>query len=156
MSEEIRTAMKQALVAFHIHAAPEKILSDLSVETVLKCVSESTHTIWDLIHHMTFWQDLTLDAIDDKDVDWERSKTENWPAEDVELDQSKLDAQIQHFLKTLEVYKSRAETVDLDASMKSWPQATKIWALQMIAQHNSYHLGQIVNLRQLMGKWKQN
>ena len=143
-------------MAFHIHAAPEKILSNLSVDTVLKRVSDSTHTIWDLIHHMIFWQDLTLDAIDDKDVDWERSKTENWPTDEGNLDQSKLDAQIQHFLDTLEKYKSRAETVDLDANMTSWPQGTKIWALQMIAQHNSYHLGQIVTLRQLMGEWKRD
>ncbi len=145
--------MKQALVAFHIHAAPEKILSNLSVETVLKRVSESSHTIWDLIHHMIFWQDITLDAIDDKDVDWERSKTENWPSKDVELDQSKLDAEIQNFLKTAEEYQSRAETVELEANMKSWPQGTKIWALQMIAQHNSYHLGQIVTLLQLLNSW---
>ena len=146
--------MKQALVAFHIHAAPEKILAGLSSEIALKQVSEATHTIWDLIHHMSFWQDITLDAIDDKDVDWDRSKTENWPSKDPDIHQKQLDQKIQEFLDGVKEFQNRAESVDLDSNMVSWPQGTKIWALQMIAQHNSYHLGQIIILRQLLGDWK--
>ncbi|MFW9920672.1 MAG: DinB family protein [Candidatus Thorarchaeota archaeon] len=153
MSEQIRTSLKQAMIAFHIHAHPEKVLKGISVEIALKKVGENTHTIWDLIHHLTFWQDLTLDAIDDKEVDWSRSKTENWPSTEKKIDQGVLDGTIQRFLEGVGEFSKRAETVDLDSNMPAWPQGTKIWALQMIAQHNSYHLGQIVTLRQLLNSW---
>lgn len=145
--------MKQAMIAFHIHAHPEKILKGLTAEIALKKVAENVHTIWDLIHHLAFWQDITLDAVDEKDVDWSRSKTENWPSPDIELNQDILDATISRFLKGIDEFSLRAEKVDLDSTMSAWPQGTKVWALQMIAQHNSYHLGQIVTLRQLQNNW---
>ncbi len=153
LSEQVRTSMKQAMIAFHIHANPEKILKGLTPETAQKKVGENIHTIWDLIHHLTFWQEITLDAVDEKDVDWSRSKTENWPSPDAELNQSILDAIISRFLKGIDEFSLRAEEVDFDSTMPAWPQGTKVWALQMIAQHNSYHLGQIVTLRQMQNDW---
>ena len=155
LSEQVRTSLKHGLIAFHIHAPPEKVLKNLTVDVALKKVGPHTHTIWDLIHHITFWQDITIDAVDDKDVDWSRSKTENWPSA-AEMDQKILDGTIKRFLKGIEDFSTRAETIDLDATMLSWPQGTRIWALQMIAQHNSYHLGQIVTLRQLMDDWSKD
>ncbi len=153
MTDEVRASLKHGLAAFQIHAAPKKILKGLDAEVATKRVSKSCHTIWELLYHMIFWQDICLDAIDDRDVKWNRSKTENWPKPDMELDQEALDERIIHFLNGIESFSERAGSVELESSMRSWPKSTKVFAIQTIAQHNSYHLGQIVVLRQAMGDW---
>jgi uncharacterized damage-inducible protein DinB len=153
MTDEVRTSLKHGLAAFQIHAAPKKVLKGLNAEVAAKRLSENCHTIWELLHHMIFWQDICLDAIDDKDVKWNRSKTENWPKADMALDQKALDERITHFLNGIESFSERAESVELESSMRSLPESSKVFAIQTIAQHNSYHLGQIVVLRQALGDW---
>lgn len=153
MTDEVRTSLKNGLAAFQIHAAPNKILKRLSAEVATKRISENCHTIWELLHHMIFWQDICLDAIDDKDVEWNRSKSENWPKADMKLDQKALDERITYFLNGIESFSERAASVELESSMRAWPKSTKVFAIQTIAQHNSYHLGQVVVLRQALGDW---
>ncbi|MHA2425517.1 MAG: DinB family protein [Candidatus Thorarchaeota archaeon] len=153
MTEFARTALKQGLIAFHIHPAPEKSLNDLTPDIVTKRVEGGTHSIWDLIHHVLFWQDITIESLEEKEIDWERSKTENWPDPSAKVDKKQLDDSIKRFLKGIERISELADSVDLNSGMPSWPKATKMWAMLMIAQHNSYHIGQIVTLRQIFGIW---
>ncbi len=153
MTEFVSTALKQGLIAFHIHPDPEKSLKDLTPEIVMKRVDGGTHSIWDLLHHLLFWQDITIEALEDKEVDWERSKTENWPDPNTNVDDMLLQDFTNRFLKGIERISELAESVDLSSGMPSWPKATKMWAILMIAQHNSYHIGQIVTLRQILCHW---
>jgi len=153
MTEFLSTALKQGLIAFHIHPSPENSLKGLTPEIVTTRVNGSPHSIWDLLHHVLFWQDITIEALEDKDVDWERSKTENWPNPTDEVDISKLDDYINRFLSGIKRISDLTENIDLSSAMVSWPQATKMWAILMIAQHNSYHIGQIVTIRQLLSHW---
>ena len=156
MTDIARTALKQGLIAFHIHPAPEKSLKGLTPDIVTKRIDGGPHSIWDLLHHLLFWQDVTIEALEEKDVDWERSKTENWPAESEIVDNVKFEDFVKRFLKGIERISELADTVDLGSEMPAWPKATKIWAILMIAQHNSYHIGQIITLRQILGIWPPN
>ncbi|MHA1907537.1 MAG: DinB family protein [Candidatus Thorarchaeota archaeon] len=153
MTEFVRTALKQGLVAFHIHPPPEKALKGLSSEIVTKRIDGGPHSIWDLLHHLLFWQDITIESLEEKEIDWERSKAENWPDEAEQVDKAKLEDFTKRFLDGIERISELADTVDLSSGMPSWPKATKMWAILMIAQHNSYHIGQIVTLRQMLETW---
>ncbi len=153
MTEFVSTALKQGLIAFHIHPDPEKALKGLTPDIVTTRVEGCTHSIWDLIHHNLFWLDMTIEALEDKEIDWERSKTENWPDASVKVDKKQLDDYIKRFQKGIERISELADTVDLNSGMSSWPKATKMWAILMIAQHNSYHIGQIVTIRQILSCW---
>ncbi len=153
MIDVARATLKQGLVAFHIHSPPKKVLKDIIPDIAAKRMNSLTHTIWELLNHLVFWQDITIDAVEEKEVDWSRSKTENWPEPIDTIAQEELDALSKRFLSGIERMSSLVDEVDLSSGMPSWPQGTKHWAFQMIAQHNSYHLGQIVTIRQMIGDW---
>jgi len=153
MTDVARTTLKQGLIAFHIHSAPKKVLKDISSDIAVKRMNSSTHTIWELLSHLVFWQDITIEAIEEKEVDWSRSKTENWPEPIDSITHEELDALSKRFLAGIERLTSLADEAELSSGMPSWPKGTKHWAFQMIAQHNSYHLGQIVIIRQLLSDW---
>lgn len=153
MTDVARTTLKQGLIAFHIHSPPKKVLKDIALHNAVKRLNSSTHTIWELLSHLVFWQDITIDSVEDKEVDWSRSKDENWPEPIESITQEELDALSKRFLTGIERMSALADEVDLSSGMPSWPEGTKHWAFQMIAQHNSYHLGQIVAIRQMTSEW---
>ncbi|MDF1538596.1 MAG: DinB family protein [Candidatus Thorarchaeota archaeon] len=153
MTDVARTTLKQGLIAFHIHSPPKKVLKDITPDIAVKRMNSSTHTIWELLNHLVFWQDITIDAVKEKEVNWSRSKIENWPEPIDSITHDELNALSMRFLAGIERMSALADEVDLSSGMPSWPEGTKHWAFQMIAQHNSYHLGQIVTIRQMMSDW---
>ncbi|MCK5152561.1 MAG: DinB family protein, partial [Candidatus Thorarchaeota archaeon] len=153
MTDTARTTLKQGLVAYHIHSEPQNVMKGLTTDNVTKRLTDGTHTIWELLNHLIFWQDISIEAIEEKEVDWSRAKTGNWPEPVESITQSELDKHVTKYLNGIEKLSTLADEVDLASGMPSWPKATKHWAIQMIAQHNSYHLGQIVTLRQMNSDW---
>lgn len=153
MTDSAKTALKQGLIAFHIHREPKNVLKDIPPDLALNRMNSNSHTIWELLGHLVFWQDITIEALEEKEVDWSRSKTENWPEPIENITQDDFDVLAERFLTGIEKISALLEDADLSSGMPSWPNATKHWAIQMIAQHNSYHLGQIITLRRLMSDW---
>ena len=88
-----------------------------------------------------------------KEKEWPK---EYWPAQDAPPDPKAWDRSINAFCEDLKALSSlvQDETTDLFAKIPHGNGQTILREILVVADHNSYHLGQLVLLRRLLGAWK--
>ncbi|MCB1220396.1 MAG: DinB family protein [Planctomycetales bacterium] len=132
------------------HRSPEYILRGLTAEQAHARIPMLPHTISDLLSHMQYWQDRRL----------ELSRGEVSLPEDFQfgitdfpdVDPAGWEEQVSHFLATLaELQELGGNEAALEAIVFDDRDIGMVIASH--ALHNSYHLGQIVTMRQLLGVW---
>jgi uncharacterized damage-inducible protein DinB len=101
---------------------------------------------------MLFWHDLILRTIYDVDVDWRAAQGKDWPTAGT-LDAKGWSKLLSKFKQSLEEAKEKLATEDLASPIPSFKDKPIAQLLLILAQHNSYHIGQIVVARQLLGIW---
>ncbi len=135
---------------------PATTISDLEADDAVRRVDGLSHSVADLVAHLAFWQDWFLARCAGKDVPMAASAADGWPATSAE----EWPAIRDRFIRGLdEAVALSAQSSRLDEPVTpaiEFPPlaATTIrGALMHIAVHNAHHLGQVVTLRQLMGRW---
>ncbi len=112
------------------------------------------HSSWELIHHIVIWQDAILAGLKGKTVNWkEIGQKYNWPTtKDMEddIDFVKLTEKFMGGLKTAE---ELIDSLDLFKKVSLWEEITGFEAFMGLLQHNSYHSGQIITVRKILGNW---
>ena len=135
---------------------PAATISDLGPDEAARRIDGAPHTVADLVAHLAFWQDWFLARCHGKDVPMAAVAADGWPATSAEEWPSIRDG----FIRGLD----EAVALSNDASRLDQPvtpaidfpplAATTVRdALMHTAVHNAHHLGQVVTLRQLMGRW---
>ena len=148
--------IRELLKETYIHHQPSAILDGLSPEEATRKVDSAPHSIADILGHLTFWQDWFLARCRGEAEPMASSADAGWPVVTV----SEWDAVRRRFLGGLDAAIELGE----DASQRSQPLSPPVDfppmahytvgdALTHLAVHNAHHLGQIVTLRQLTGKW---
>lgn len=144
--------MKAGLYGKQTHVSPERAISGLDSNTAKKKLGDNSHSIWELLHHIVVWQDVTIDAINGKDVDWKEVHARNWPSNKELLSDSDWEKLVKQFYSGLEEMEKIIESGDFARIIPEW-KAPVAEGLLVVLQHNSYHLGQIVSVRQATGTW---
>ncbi len=132
-------------------ASPERILSGLPQHLAVQRVAGLPHSIAEIAAHLHANMRFNLDLIEGRPPaereDWPRVQAAEWP----EVRRSCLEvlAQLQVLARDPDVL-SRVVFAATD-SEPGWTAGYKLAV--NVAQHNAYHLGQIVTLRQLLGTW---
>lgn len=144
--------MKAGLYGKQTHVSPLKALIGLDPKAARKKVGEGSHSIWDLLHHIVIWQDATIDGIQGREVDWNEVESKNWPSSENAADDSEWDKLVMQFHSGLDELDKIIESCDFAKVIPEW-NASVAEALLIVLQHNSYHLGQIVSVRQATGNW---
>ena len=122
----------------------------------MRVPAAGVHSIAAIVGHIEFWQSWLLDRCEGHGTPMPANAAEGWPT--VSADQWP------HVLGRFEGGLARAAALGEDADRLAAPIAPVIEfpplarytvrdALTHVAQHNSHHLGQIILLRQLMGRW---
>ena len=109
------------------------------------------HSLWDLLEHLRFTQ---ADLLEFSRSSGYREK--DWPADywpDGPAPPGAWDAARRSFLADLDALVALAETGDLTAELGHAPGYTLLRELLLAADHNAYHLGQVVALRRRLGLW---
>jgi uncharacterized damage-inducible protein DinB len=141
------------LHAKHTHVEPRKALQDLTATEAQQEPAPGVHSVWTNLYHMVFWQDITIDAIRGKRIDWENLKGKDWlPSSKMNSDEA-WEQLKERFFQGLAEAENLLETEDLSKPIETWGGAPVLQAMIVLLQHNSYHIGQIVAARQAMGKW---
>jgi uncharacterized damage-inducible protein DinB len=148
--------MRELLIDTVAYLAPAKTLEGLSPEDSAKRVPGVNHSIVEILAHMHFWQSWFLKRCEGVAEPMVTSAANGWPAAGA----GDWDPLHQAFLDVLERLAAMGEDPAQLASpvtpAMDFPPIAHFTirdALVHVAEHNAHHLGQVILLRQLIGKW---
>ena len=114
------------------------------------------YSIWDLLEHMRIAQwDILEFSRDAEHVspDWPAGY---WPTAEAQPGEKEWDRSLASFSRDLEAMKKLVgdPKTDLFAKIPHGTGQTILREALLIADHNAYHLGQVLTVRRLLGNWK--
>jgi len=125
-----------------------KILKGISPQQAARRLSPRTHTIWELVSHMTFWEGEVCRRLAHQPA--RSAKGLNFPAMP-EATEENWNATLAEFRRTNEALRNAIR--QLDASLLDRPvlgrKRTIYVELHGIIQHDLYHAGQIAFLKKV-------
>jgi len=118
-------------------------------------VGEASHTIFQILHHMVYWQDIALARVRGERPPRPASAALGWMTPSAPEDASDWEAVIACLAEGLRSFEELLGDpgFELDRMIDPERRVTAREEILMVQGHNSYHLGQIVMLRQELGAW---
>lgn len=151
----LRQNLVELLRGGHAHVTAEQALDGLN--PALRNLRPATggHSVWEELEHMRLAQEdilrYTLDA------SWTSPPFPEgyWPKATEPLTEEAWAASVAAFFADLaEVIKlAQNPNADLTAEIPHGQDHTYLREILLIADHNAYHLGQIVQIRKALGAW---
>jgi uncharacterized damage-inducible protein DinB len=154
--EEWRAIVASSLDWEQAHTSLENALKGLPPELRAKKPTGFPHSVWDLLEHIRITQRDLLDFVQDKDYE-EKLKwpKDYWPTSTAPASDNEWNESIAIWKKDRQALERFTTDTDLDLTTKI-PRGTGQTYLRTIlvaVDHASYHLAQIVTVRQLLGAW---
>ena len=138
------------------HLNFEQAIADLPDDLKGAKVNEVTHTPWRLLEHLRICQwDILEFSRNPQHVSPDFPEG-YWPVGDAPPDAESWDKSVQAFREDLQAMMdlvAAAET-DLYARIPHGDGQTILRQALLVADHNAYHLGQLVFLRRCLGAWE--
>lgn len=135
------------------HASPAVILEGLTPEQATTRPRGLPHSVAELVAHLLFWAEWTLDAADGNPPPEVPHAEDSWPA----VRPEEWETLRVRFLATIErasaLEQARLDRPLLEGEWFGWERHTLGSALADTALHIAHHLGQAVTVRQLLGVW---
>jgi uncharacterized damage-inducible protein DinB len=150
LDELVKKMMKAGLYGEHTHINPIELIESLNPEESKICVNGYPHSMWDLLHHLVNWQDFTIKALDGEEPDWRKVQDADWLDSDYPYKKEDFQKLVKDFINGLRKIEARIDSVDLKKSYPALGNSTGAYSILVDIQHNSYHLGQILLLRNLI------
>jgi uncharacterized damage-inducible protein DinB len=139
----------QAFVTF------EQALKNIKPEFRNRRPSKENHSIWENLEHMRIAQEDILKYT--IDPTWESPDWPNgyWPKEMDNIKNKDWTDSVDAFLKDREdvIKLARNERIELTSVIPHAKEHTYLREILLVADHNAYHLGQIVIVRKLLNDW---
>jgi uncharacterized damage-inducible protein DinB len=118
------------------------------------------HSIYEELWHVVFWQQVTLEWIDDIETPYPKSSLDGFPTM-LDMEKEPFAVLCERFFEGLKAAVEAATDISRHHREIRCPSRpgqpiramTVLEQLQNLAAHNAYHLGRIVLLRQLQGAW---
>ncbi len=137
------------------YAPIEKALAGLKPGNRAVRPAGAAHSVWEELEHMRIAQeDILRYTLDPgwKSPSWPAGY---WPDPKAKLTAARWDSTLKRFFADLEELKSLSQDpkMDLTAKIPHGEGRTYLREVLLAADHNSYHTGQIVLLRRLLGDW---
>jgi hypothetical protein len=151
----LRQDLLRLLEGKNAHAPMEDVLRGVSPALRLVRPDRSLHSVWEQIEHMRLAQEDILHYTLDRDWISPEWPSGYWPERPRTLSPARWKASVVGFSRDLEKVKAvvRNRRIDLTSTI---PHAgvTYLREILLIADHNAYHAGQIVQIRKLLGDWR--
>lgn len=111
------------------------------------------YTIFQIVNHMIYWQDYILEILAGGQPTVPAHAIDSWPGSEVPQTEAEWNQTVERFLQGVDQAIQLVETSDLEEKLPNWHNKPRLEALRVIPSHNSYHLGQVVLLRRMLGSW---
>jgi len=113
------------------------------------------HTIWELIEHIRIAQADILEFCknpDYEELDWPE---DYWPESSMPESKRQLETSVQAVREGIEEMRNilQDQKNNLQKPFEHGSGQTLFREAMLIVDHNSYHIGQIVQIRRLLGSW---
>jgi hypothetical protein len=153
--QPLRDHLLELLRGGHAHLRLDKALADLPPDLRGAKAPGLPHTIWQLLEHLRLAQwDILEFSRDPKHVspDWPAGY---WPKTEAPADDAAWEKSLESFHRDLQAMQDLVADpkTDLVAKLPWGDGQTVLREAMMLADHNAYHLGQIVSVRQALGAW---
>ena len=137
------------------HAGFDKAVAGMPVRLRGKAPKGSAHTPWQLLEHLRICQFDILDFCRNPGY-VERSMAEYWPPTAAPPSANAWAQSVAAFRRDLEEMKRLAgdPKIDLFATIAHGSGQTYLREVLLVADHNAYHVGQLVALRRALGAWR--
>lgn len=148
MLEEIQFSLKNSLKGALSHINPAKAISELEIDIARIHISEDSHSIWQLLFHTVFWQDIFIENIKGNDPKWDDEGS--WPTEEYMKKDENFEKLKKRFVDGLEALEELLERHDLQEKLPNNRNVPRIQLFTVAMTHNSYHVGQIMFLKKIL------
>lgn len=112
------------------------------------------HSIFQLLNHIIYWQEWVVKWLDGEDPPIPEHASLSWPGEAAPTNGDDWENTILRFQRALEDLATRSRESDLfQKRISAGAEKSRLEMLHTIASHDSYHVGQVVLLRQMLGAW---
>ena len=114
------------------------------------------HSPWELVEHLRITQHDILDFCRNKDYEEMEWPQDYWPTTPAPPSASAWDESVEQFKRDRESLRRMGSdpNVDLTARIPHGDGQTYMREFVLAADHAAYHVGQLVQVRQLLGIWK--
>ncbi len=152
----LRQHVVELLKGGHAHATFDQTIKNLPAELRGKKPKGAEHSAWQLLEHLRIAQWDILEFSRDakhKSPDWPSGY---WPTKAAPPDAKAWDKSVRAFRRDLNAMCALVadESTDLFAPIPHGTGQTILREAFLAADHNAYHLGQLLLLRRLLGAWK--
>ena len=150
----LRTLLSKLLDWEDAHAAFDAAIQGLPMHSRGARAEGAPHSPWQLLEHLRICQNDILEFCRKPDY-VERKFEDYWPRAAAPPNADAWDESVAAFRRDRDALKRLAadETIDLFAAIPHGSGQTYLRELVLVADHNAYHVGQLVLLRRLLGAW---
>jgi hypothetical protein len=151
----LREHLVQLLTKAHAHATFDDAVKGLSAELRGKVPDGAEHSPWQLLEHLRIAQWDIVEFSRNAKHESPKWPEGYWPKEKAPADDKAWDKSVRDFRHDLKemVEVVQNENTDLFAKIPHGDGQTILREALLIADHNAYHIGQLVLLRRLLGAW---
>ena len=138
------------------HIEFDRVVADFPADLQGKTPKGADHSAWELLEHLRIAQWDILDFSTNpayKLLEWPK---DYWPETAAPPDAKAWDKSVKAYGEDLKAMCALVENekTDLFAKIPHGDGQTILREALVVADHNSYHLGQLLLLRRLLGAWK--
>jgi len=146
--------LKKLLSGGGAHVGLKEALADLSLQQVSKKPYDLPYSIWQLAEHIRIAQWDMLEFSKDGNHQSPKWPDEYWPKEVAPKDAESWDKTVSAIEKDLQEFIDLIESEDLYKQIQHGQGQTLLREALQIADHNAYHIAEIIVIRRLIGAWK--
>jgi DinB family protein len=152
----LRDHLLELLRGRSAHLDFEKALDGLPPELRGAKAPGLPHTVWQLLEHLRIAQWDILEFSRDPKHDSPKWPEGYWPETATPPDDDAWDRSVESFRRDLQAMQDLVANskTDLHAKIPWGDGQTILREALLVADHNAYHLGQIVSVRQALGAWE--
>ena len=152
----LREHVLELLTGGHAHATFEQTVKNLPVELRGKVPNGAEHSPWQLLEHLRIAQRDILEFSRNANHMSPKWPEGYWPKEKAPQDEKDWDKSVRAFKKDLKELCALVEDekTDLFAKIPHGDGQTVLREALLTADHNAYHIGQLVLVRRLLGAWE--
>jgi hypothetical protein len=145
----------RALVHGPSYMSFDDVVADFPMEHINTRPPNVPYTPWHLLEHLRIAQRDILEYIEDSEYRPPTWPDDYWPKADRQGDAAAWKKTVADFRRDRAALEKIAADlrVPLGSALRYAPQHTVIRELLIAAEHNTYHIGELAILRQVMGTW---
>lgn len=155
-NQNLRKHLLELLDGGHAHATFDDVIANFPAQAYGEIPKGLPHSAWMLLDHMRITQRDILEFSRNPKYKALKWPDDCWPKKPAPPTAIAWDASVKSFREDLAAMKKLVSDskTDLFATIPWGEGQTILREAMLMADHNSHHLGQLIDVRRLLGIWK--